>query len=140
MRLLPVFLLAFLPFVNAQIESLPLLKGQVTDKAGEPLIGATIKVFQGDKLIRGAITDFDGRFNIKLAPGIYDLECVYTGYMTKKSTNISIKDVKIRQVDLVMDEPPMVYPVFHEFCPPLIDMMPGNTGNIFSAYQIGHLY
>lgn len=140
MRLIPVFLLAFLPFLNAQIESLPLLTGRVSDETGEALIGATIKVFQDDKIIRGTITDYDGRFKINLAPGIYDVECSYTGYATKKWTGVSIEQTEIRQMAFVMDKPMVIESVYYDFYPPLIDMMPGNTGNRFAAYQIGHMY
>jgi hypothetical protein len=142
MRLIPVFLLAFLPFLNAQIESLPLLTGRVSDETGEALIGATIKVFQDDKIIRGTITDYDGRFKINLAPGIYDVECSYTGYSTKKWTGVSIEQTEIRQMAFVMDKPMVIEieSVYYDFYPPLIDMMPGNTGNMFSSYQIRHMY
>ena len=140
MRLIPVFLLAFLPFLNAQIESLPLLTGRVSDETDEALIGATIKVFQGDTFIRGTITDYDGRFKIHLAPGIYDVECSYTGYATKKWTGVSIGETKIRQMDFVMDTQMLIYDIGYDFYPPLINVMPGNTGNTFAAHQIGHMY
>ena len=42
------------------------VKGQVTDKSGEPVIGATIKVNGVSNV--GTVTDFDGNFEIKSAP------------------------------------------------------------------------
>lgn len=42
-----------------------IVKGHVVDKNGEPIIGATVKV-NGSQL--GAVTDFDGNFELKNAP------------------------------------------------------------------------
>jgi len=42
------------------------VKGQVTDKNGEAVIGATIKVKGVENA--GTVTDFDGNFELKSAP------------------------------------------------------------------------
>ena len=52
------------------------VKGVVKDASGEPIIGATIRVVGQDG---GAITDFDGNFTIKAAPGA-KLQVSYIGY------------------------------------------------------------
>ncbi len=57
------------------------LSGQVTDEAGEPLIGASVRV-QGTKL--GAATDFDGNYSIPNAPAMGTLEVSYIGYTTQQ--------------------------------------------------------
>jgi len=42
------------------------VKGQVVDKSGEPVIGATVKVKDASNV--GTITDFDGNFELKGVP------------------------------------------------------------------------
>lgn len=54
------------------------VKGTVKDASGEPIIGATIRVIGQDG---GAITDFDGNFTIKAAPGA-KIQVSYIGYKT----------------------------------------------------------
>ena len=53
------------------------VKGTVNDEAGEPIIGATVKV-QGTKA--GAITDFNGNFTIEAGPNA-TLNVSYVGYV-----------------------------------------------------------
>ena len=54
------------------------VKGIVKDASGEPIIGANIRVIGQDG---GAITDFDGNFTIKAAPGA-KIQVSYIGYKT----------------------------------------------------------
>lgn len=54
------------------------VKGIVKDASGEPIIGATIRVIGQEG---GAITDFDGNFTIKAAPGA-KIQVSYIGYKT----------------------------------------------------------
>ena len=56
------------------------VKGTVNDEAGEPIIGATVKV-QGAQ--QGSITDFDGKFSVEAASNA-TLEISYVGYVTQK--------------------------------------------------------
>lgn len=65
------------------------VKGQVLDSAGEPIIGATVRV-QGSK--NGTVTDLDGNFTLSAAPGS-TVEVSYIGYKTKitKATAGSMK-------------------------------------------------
>ena len=55
------------------------VKGQVVDASGEPVIGATVKV-AGSKT--GTVTDLDGNFTLQAAPGA-TVEVSYIGYKTK---------------------------------------------------------
>lgn len=67
-----LFLLCMIPLgINAQA-----VKGTVSDEAGEPIIGATVKV-QGTR--NATITDFDGNFSISAAQGA-TLDISYVGY------------------------------------------------------------
>ena len=72
-----LFLLCLFP-VGAMAQSL--VKGTVNDEAGEPIIGATVKV-QGANV--GAITDFNGNFQIQAASNAV-LNVSYVGYVSQK--------------------------------------------------------
>jgi hypothetical protein len=58
------------------------VKGLVKDATGEPIIGATIRI---DGQAGGAVTDFDGNFQIN-APKGSTLSVSYIGYLTAKVT------------------------------------------------------
>ena len=83
-----LFLLCLFP-LGAMAQSI--VKGTVNDEAGEPVIGATVKV-QGSN--EGAITDFDGNFSVKAASNA-TLSVSYVGYITQQvsvggRSNISV--------------------------------------------------
>ena len=73
--LMALFLLCLFP-LGAMAQSV--VKGTVNDEAGEPIIGASVKV-QGAKT--GAITDFNGNFSVQ-ANADATLEVSYIGYTT----------------------------------------------------------
>ncbi len=54
------------------------VKGVVKDASGEPVIGATVRIVGQEG---GVITDFDGNFTIKAAPGT-KISVSYIGYQT----------------------------------------------------------
>ncbi|MBR4921442.1 MAG: TonB-dependent receptor [Prevotella sp.] len=72
-----LFLLCLFP-LGAMAQSI--VKGTVNDEAGEPIIGATVKV-QGSN--EGTITDFDGNFSINAASNA-TLSISYVGYIPQQ--------------------------------------------------------
>ncbi len=71
-----LFLLCMIPIgMNAQT-----VKGTVNDVAGEPIIGATVKVQGGND---ATITDLDGNFTIKAASNA-TLTITYVGYVSQQ--------------------------------------------------------
>ena len=72
-----LFLLCLLP-MGALAQSL--IKGTVNDEAGEPIIGASVKVVGTNS---GTVTDFNGKFSVN-APSNGQLEISYVGYKTQK--------------------------------------------------------
>ena len=71
------------------------VKGTVNDEAGEPIIGATVKV-QGSNT--GAITDFNGNFSVE-APSNATLNISYVGYVPQNikvngqsNINVTLKE------------------------------------------------
>jgi TonB-linked SusC/RagA family outer membrane protein len=74
--LMALFLLCLFP-LGAMAQGI--VKGTVNDEAGEPVIGATVKV-QGSQA--GSITDFDGKFSVEAGPNA-TLVISYVGYQTQ---------------------------------------------------------
>jgi outer membrane receptor protein involved in Fe transport len=94
-------------FLIAFIGLLPLLaaaqkgtiRGTVFDDAtGEPLIGVSVLV---KGTTNGGVTDFDGKFNITVTPGSYDLQVSYISYQTLVITGVSVKESDVTIIDNV---------------------------------------
>ena len=69
------------PAVQA-VQQSAVVKGQVTDNNGEPIIGATVKVKEVAAV--GVVTDFDGNFELNDVPAQGTLVVTYIGYATKE--------------------------------------------------------
>ena len=79
----PLALLCLLCLLPMGAMAQSIVKGVVNDEAGEPVIGATVKV-QGTN--EGAITDMDGNFSVKAASNA-TLNVSYIGY---ESQNVAV--------------------------------------------------
>ncbi len=96
-----LFLLCMIPLgINAQT-----VKGTVNDEAGEPIIGATVKV-QGSN--EGTVTDFDGKFSVRASSNA-TLVISYVGYVTqqvkvggKSSVNVTLVEDNTTLNDVVV--------------------------------------
>ena len=86
--LVTLFLLCLFP-MGALAQNV--VKGTVNDEAGEPIIGATVKV-QGSQ--QGSITDFDGKFSIQAASNA-TLEISYVGYVSQKVKVAGQNDITV---------------------------------------------
>jgi len=73
-----------------------IIRGTVIDgDLGEPLFGANVLIENGSG---GAITDFDGKFEIDIAPGTYNLNITFIG----------LADAKINEDKVVLDQVTLV--------------------------------
>jgi len=67
------------------------IRGQVVDAAGVGVSGMTVALSDTSKgLARSVSTNASGRFQLQLAPGIYDLETSGTGYTAITGKQVSI--------------------------------------------------
>jgi hypothetical protein len=79
-----VFLLA-LPVVAQQ----GIIRGSIYDDAtGETLIGVTVLV---EETTKGSISDIDGNFELRLDPGVYNLQISYISYATLTIQGVEVK-------------------------------------------------
>lgn len=98
------FLMMMFLCCNVYIMKAGTVKGKVTDKqTKEPIIGVTVQIV-GTSV--GAVTDLDGRYEIKnLKNGVYDLEVRCVSYKTiqKKSMNV-LSEVMYLDFEMETDE------------------------------------
>lgn len=68
------------------------IAGKVLDEKKEPLLSATVQVYQGGILKGGNVTDFDGNYSVKpLDPGYYDVLVSFTGYDSMMVTRVIVQ-------------------------------------------------
>ena len=82
--------------LNAQAQKI-LVKGNLVDGTGEPLIGATVKV-KGNAGV-GAVTDMDGNFSISVPSENSTLVFTYVGMKTKEVKVGSKREIKLTLED-----------------------------------------
>lgn len=93
-------LLAFL-FLSWTIcsHSQGMIRGTVIeDTSGEPLFGVTIQI---EGTTHGAITDFDGKFEIKAPPDTYNLRISFISFQTVTITGLLVAPNEVTIVDQI---------------------------------------
>ncbi len=92
--------LLFAPFLSAQVKVS--LFGNVKDKLGEPIAGASV-FLENTEL--GSQTDFDGNYEItNIAPGSYNLIVSYLGYESQTSYNIIVRSKGTPTYNFILKE------------------------------------
>jgi uncharacterized protein YheU (UPF0270 family) len=93
-----LFIFVMLPFTS--LFSQGTISGTVLDKeSAETLISATVMVEGTDF---GEVTDFDGKYQIKLDEGIYNLIFSYVGYPEMIIEGVEVKDGEITYLDAAL--------------------------------------
>ncbi len=78
------------------------ISGTITDsESGETLIGANVVV---DGTATGTSTDFDGKYQFTLEPGVYTIAVSYIGYQDKKVTEVEIKADETTFLDVALGD------------------------------------
>ena len=67
--------------ITLGMDAQQVVRGQVTDPSGEPLIGATVQPVGGGN---GAATDVNGEFSLNLPYNVKTLKVSYVGYTTQE--------------------------------------------------------
>jgi hypothetical protein len=79
-----------------------ILTGTVKDEHGEALIGVTIKVQKNRHLIKGFVTDFNGKYRIELEPDTYEVEFSFTGFSVQRQADVKLVAGTTQTLDVVM--------------------------------------
>jgi hypothetical protein len=88
-----IFLLSLFPLISYAQNGT--IRGSVIEDAtGEPLMGVTV-VIEGTTT--GAATDFDGKFEISIAPGTYNLQVSFISFQ-----KVSISSVVVKQTEITV--------------------------------------
>jgi uncharacterized membrane protein len=78
------------------------IRGAVYEESGgEPLFGVSVLV---KELSTGAVTDFDGKFELQVTPGIYTIQVSYLSYATVEFTSVEVNTGQVRV--LLQSAPP----------------------------------
>lgn len=80
---------------DSQQSALKKVSGVITDKSGQPVIGASVMV---PKTTLGAVTDVDGKYSFEVPAGTASLEVSCIGYVTKQIT-LGVSSVYDVQLD-----------------------------------------
>ncbi|MEM9820339.1 MAG: carboxypeptidase-like regulatory domain-containing protein [Bacteroidota bacterium] len=109
------FLLSFSIFLlfNAFVYSQTQVTGKVTDpETKEELINATIVFYQNGVFQHGAVTDFNGNYYVQVEPGVYNVHCIYLGYVDLRIEGVVAKANTSTTLNLEMSEPVEIPPCF----------------------------
>lgn len=91
MKQLLLLLLAACTLGLAATDPKTALTGTVKDADNaDLLIGATVKILKNRELIKETRAGADGQYRLELEPGVYEVECAYTGYITQRLTEVQI--------------------------------------------------
>ena len=82
------------------------IEGVVTDAAnGEPVLFATVVLYQNGVLQTGTETDLDGKYSFtNLEAGLYDLEFNYVGLKSQRISDVLVVADKLIRVDAKLTE------------------------------------
>ena len=80
------------------------LSGTVRDATSrKALVGASLLVFQQEKVVAKVAADTAGRFSLKLQHGTYTIECAHAGYATVRFPKIETLENQDRALDIRLD-------------------------------------
>lgn len=75
------------------------IRGTIYDEGtGEPLFGVAVLVVESQT---GAVTDFDGKFEIQVDPGTYSLKVSFISYNTVEISNIEVGPGKVALLETI---------------------------------------
>lgn len=79
-----------------------IIRGTVYEQSsGEPLFGVAVRI---QNTATGAVSDFDGKFQIKVEPGTYTLEASFVSFKTVTITNLVVDEDDVTLIDAIWME------------------------------------
>lgn len=124
------------------------ISGTVTDTEGEPLIGANVYV---KKTVKGTVTDFNGAYELKVAPEAKILVFSYVGFGTKEvpleagkdtydislSSEIELDEVVVTALGIEREEKALGYSVQQLGAEQIAKVKPTNVTNALAGKASG---
>ena len=118
--------------VNMAQDANGVVKGNVVDKNGEPLIGVSVKAV-GTKEV--TVTDIDGNFAIKAKPG-QELELTYMGYAPLKTKAKAVMNLTMQEDTQVLGD--VVVTAFQSACG-LVNLVTPTAAVVMGALALGRI-
>ncbi len=113
------------------------LYGTITEEgSGEPLIGASVKIFKGPDLIKTVISDYDGHYRAQLTPATYDVEVIYTGYTTKRTSGVQVLEGQINTLNCALSGNITLDEVVIAYKAPVITKDKINAGLVITSHEM----
>lgn len=94
--------LAFFLVSNVAFASTGIIRGTVYEQSsGEPLFGVAVRI---QNTATGAVTDFDGKFQINVEPGTYTVEASFVSFKTVTITDLVVDEDDVTLIDAIWME------------------------------------
>jgi len=140
-----LFLLSTLTFISsfALAQNSNICGKIVTMETQEPIMFASVALYESGVLISGVESDLDGYYClVDVASGVYSIEVSYIGYATKKVSNIKISEGETANINIGLNEGSGINldeVVVINYKAPLIRQEETSQGNIVTSSEIRNL-
>lgn len=129
-------------FMEAKKEGFGSIEGRIYDENSDEFIPfVSVAVYQGDKMVKGTASDFDGNYKLKPLPsGYYDLKVQSVGYTQQFISKIWVngETVVYKDVGLISGVELQQMEVV-EYEAPLIDRDGGASGGTVTSESISKM-
>ncbi|RME99370.1 MAG: DUF3520 domain-containing protein [Bacteroidetes bacterium] len=119
------------------------LQGTVTEALnGEPVLFASVALYQDGVFKTGTETDFDGNYQfVNLDPGTYAIEVKYTGFETWRMDAIPLMEGKMHRVDVTLKTAGLLLSevVVREYRIPTVEQDQTTQGATITSSEIRNL-
>ena len=117
------------------------LRGQLTDRTGETLIGGSICFYKNGIKKMNAATDVDGNYSVNLDGGVYDIEYSYVGYTKQRQEKVVIPGGQIVKLNVSLEDNnnALSEVVIKEYKVPLIRQDNTTSGATYSSEQLNNV-
>jgi outer membrane receptor protein involved in Fe transport len=79
------------------------LEGVVKDQdLGDVVIGANVKIMKGTQVVKGTVTDLDGRFRVSIDAGSYDVEVSFTGMQPRRISGVQVLNKTANSMETIL--------------------------------------
>ena len=114
------------------------LEGRVYDNAtNEPLPFVNVVLMDGEKMVNGASTDFDGFYTIKPVPaGYYTLRCTYVGYNPINISGVRLQEGNITTQNLALVGGVDLEEVVVQYQMPMVDADQTSSGGVIEMNRM----